>query len=332
MVNYGNRRRFSYFLASLMCLAVSAGVYSAAVLNYPPPWNNPKPEGSLTSRSSALRVLVNQPQAQVQMGLKFNMFKADAMTAFTEVTFFNIPDPEKFRWALIGTGAMRFRAKMIPVPDGNPQATYDKLEAFTDAYVDTAPASWTPADVSSCPSEADLDKKINRPPLGAVSAVAGGLSWSTLVDSDGWSPIVANNLTVQLIFPEVVPETTLTSSTWTTGRIGDEAVDFSQGGLHFYRPECVAMYGFELKSPEKRVNLSATFYDTTGSKELANADPPSNSNVHGEWSRDEPFIIVARFEDSKWKSIRDAMIFFAGVIGGLFASMLVGGIQARDQT
>lgn len=323
-------RRAFYFVTSVVCLLLSAGLYASATANYPPPWNNPRAEAPLPSRSSALRVLTNEPGAEVKIRIRFNLFRAETMTGFTEITFLNVRDRANFRWALIGTGSMRFRARMIPVTNGNPQATFDALPDFQDAYVDTAPTSWTPADIRDCPRDAELNKKIGLKDLGAVSAIFGGLGQARLVASNGWDSTVADGVTIQLIFLEVVPETTLIASTWRTGRIGDQAIDFSTGTLNFHRSECLSVYGQELRSTDKKPSITATLYSKEASKQIAIADPPSNSNVHGDWSRSEPFTIMARFEDQKWKSIRDAMIFLAGVIGGLFAGLLVAGFQARE--
>lgn len=174
-------RRAFYFVTSVVCLLISAGLYASATANYPPPWNNPRAEAPLPSRSSALRVLTNEPGAEVKIRVRFNLFRAETMTGFTEITFLNVRDRVNFRWALIGTGSMRFRARMIPVTNGNPQATFDALPDFQDAYVDTAPTSWTVSGHSRLPERrrTQQEDRTQRPGGGF------GYIWRTRAGSVG---------------------------------------------------------------------------------------------------------------------------------------------------
>lgn len=312
--------RGAWLLSLVVSLGLSVGLYLAAVLSYSPPWNNPTADETMGAPRSALRVLVNDPAVEVRAKFVFNQFpEPDALSTWAEVTFFNITDPGKFQWVLVGTGRMRFESWSFPVTNGDVRGTYDALPPFVNAFVQTEPSTWTPPEVTSC------DSRYESP--GAVSVIEGGTGFARHVATDGWQVVAADGVSMKLAFPEIVARTDLTSAEWTIGQIGDTTAHMGMGKFDITVPDCVAVSGTEYRPPAAPPALTVEV--NPGSKargyKLADSIPPVPASTGvASWDSTEPVTVSARFESARMVKVRDSLLFAAGIVGGIFASLLVG--------
>ncbi|RFZ34007.1 hypothetical protein DAVIS_04836 [Mycobacterium marinum] len=315
--------RRTWFCCLIGTLLAALGLYGAAVIPYHPPWNDPEGAPAMNAPTTALRVLVNQPEAAVRASFAFNQFpEPDALTAWADITFLNVPDPPTFRWALVGTGRMRFESKAVVVPAGAAVPDhFAALPPFQDAYKLVAPQSWSPTDASSC------DPRFAT--LGASSVIYGGLSYGTQLETHGWFQIAAQNLSAKLVFPEVVADTDLTSVKWTIGTIGDTSRTADVGTLQISVGDCVAVLGEELRPPKQPIDMDVKLAPGSKAKgyKLVEATPASTDSLdEANWRTSEPLSVSATFQSEKMVKWRDALIWSAGIVGGIFASLLLVGV------
>lgn len=326
----------AWLILLFLSFVASVALYGIAVAPYRPPWNNPIAAAPIRvndengqdvgTQRDALRILVNDPRVEVRSKYHFNLFREGGeLTLWADITFFNVQDPATFRWALVGTGSMRFEANVIPLPGVDLEEEYDHLPEFVDAYQYASPESWLPANIQSCDSRFES--------TGPVSAIFGGNRWSQYVTTNGYIPLAMNNATFNVKFPEIVADTSLIGETWEFGLIGDTSASVDFGTLHVEVDDCVSIGETDLTSPERMPQMEISLRPSAGAPEgakLVSATPPGPlSSESGVWQPEGAVQIKAEYESDKMVKVRDALIFAAGIMGGIFASLLTVGLSVQ---
>lgn len=307
----------------------SAALFGIAVFPYSPWWNDPTPEPSIDTSQQGLNLLTNDPHAEFKIHYKFNSSSNPdgALTAVAFIDFMNIGNEESFRWALVGSGKMRFQARLLEVEDGDIAKAEENLPEWGEPgfgeFPLISPQKWTPRYAQDCtPGQVG--------PLEGTSILFGNNQQVNLLESSGKKRFASGHLAIILRFPEIVATTSFTGEEWEIGPINDSRKSVHLGSREFHFDDCITIMGEKYKPTiSNKYPVTADLYPSKLTSYVKDAHlvasvPPSTPfDNKGSWTSLESLTIHASFESATMLRIKETLIFLAAILGGIGASLLV---------
>lgn len=296
----------------LMSLAALAFAWSTLGL-----W---RPSGEAkTEAQSSLIFYSNFPKAPTTGLLSLSPDKTGSLTGIVDInlsTFDSKTDASNYRWALVGTGSLRFEAAL---------QTKNAARQLLPNFTAPPPEAWT----SSCKGTDKAQHTSNKQTI-----LVGGLANGFLLGTNKYDELTVGSFIARLRFPRLHEAENVNDYSLRMGAVGqptaDDDVRIGYASFGIY-PSCLNFgTGQDVGHAGEMTASPVAWHMVVGSKAegdaLKSAEPQSTGATTADWKFTHLIHPQVTHTSQSLERTSQGILFAAGILAGLATAVLLQGL------